>query len=455
MRFFFIFIFLILLPLPSLGKHEVGRNKEKERNFLKDTATINYFLWGGRILYVRNKDSKIFDTSLKKWGKNIISPELNDGDNFATNYVYHPYFGALYYQVYRDLGYSKEDSYIGSIIQSSLWEFTIEGTVEKPSIVDLIVTPGLGIPLGIYFEKINDNLYNSDSSFAKALSYIINPTRLFMNEESLGFINPLSGSFMVYKPLNYRDTNYQSGYFLISGISVDSYIFDIKQYRGGGTDIMYTVKADFVNNSKDLLISIKFPWAGAYDGNDQDYNVVDNGFEVGNFQLGITKILNNNDNFYYGSSIHTNFSTSSIWGDKKERLQKLHSNSLILKDVLHDSSTITPNFFIGNKFIKAGLSTEVFLNANDYSSESEEIFIVYDISTNIFESKNKKYNFNLDLKFIDKTTEENSGLDSIGILGFTLVENLDLSVKYIHPFNGDISKYLHNGLVVSLKVPLI
>ena len=138
-----VIIIYIIFCLPSFG-NEMDENSESEvdKSFLKDSATINYFLWGGRILYVRNKDSKIFDTSPKKWAKNITSPEINDGDNFATNYIYHPYFGALYYQVYRDLGYEKSDAYLGTILQSSLWEFTIEGTVEKPSVIDLIVTPG-------------------------------------------------------------------------------------------------------------------------------------------------------------------------------------------------------------------------------------------------------------------------------------------------------------------------
>ncbi len=451
----YLLIFLLLLTSQSFSEDNKIEVKDNDnRVFLKDTLVINYFLWGGRILYIRNKDSKIFDTSLKKWGTNILNPEINDGDNFATNYVYHPYFGALYYQVYRDLGYDKKDAYLGSIIQSTLWEFTIEGTVEKPSIIDLVVTPGLGIPLGIYFEKINKELYLSDSKFKRTLSYIINPTRLFMTEGNLGFFNPLSGTFMIYKPFNYREAEYSDNQLSMSGISLNSYIFDIKQYRGGGVDLMYTLDFSFFDSSKGVGLGFKFPWAGAYDGNDKDYNVVDNGFEVGNFQVNLDKIFQNTSNLYYGSEFSINFSTSSIWGDKKERLQKLHSNSIILKEVLHDSTVLTPKLYIGNNLMYFGVSSEIFMNAEDYSSESKEIFMVYDGNFNIFKSKNKKYNLNLDFKFIDKTTEDNSGLDVIGSLGFRLVENLDLEIKYMKPLNGDIEKYFHQGFLVTLKLPL-
>ena len=92
-------MFFLLLSSPVVAgevSNQESVPKSSDRSFIKDSAVINYFLWGGRILYVRNKDSKIFNTSLKKWGSNITKPELDDGDSFATNYLYHPYFGALY-----------------------------------------------------------------------------------------------------------------------------------------------------------------------------------------------------------------------------------------------------------------------------------------------------------------------------------------------------------------------
>ena len=382
-------IFFLFLTFESFS--DTGSTiKKHERVFLKDTLSINSFLWAGRIIYVRNKDSKIFDTNAKKWGKNILNPEINDGDSFATNYLYHPYFGALYYQVYRDLGYDKNDAFLGTIIQSTLWEFTIEGTVEKPSIIDLVVTPGLGIPLGLYFEKINIELYESDSKLKKTLSYLINPARLFFDEGDLGFINPLTKTFMIYKPFRYRDHSGPGKFLSLSGISVNSHIFNVKQYRGGGVDILYSLRANFVNTENNLSLRFRFPWAGAYDGNDKDYNVVDNGFEIGNAEIGLTKLVIGNENIYAGYDLALNLPTTSLWGDKKNRLEKLHSNSLIIKDVLHNSTILTPKFYMGNNLISFSFSSEIFLNSQEYSNDSKELFLVYDTKISLFKSVNKK-----------------------------------------------------------------
>jgi len=405
-------IFFLFLTFESFS--DTGSTiKKHERVFLKDTLSINSFLWAGRIIYVRNKDSKIFDTNAKKWGKNILNPEINDGDSFATNYLYHPYFGALYYQVYRDLGYDKNDAFLGTIIQSTLWEFTIEGTVEKPSVIDLVVTPGLGIPLGLYFEKINIELYESDSKLKKTLSYLINPVRLFFDEGNLGFINPLTKTFMIYKPFRYRDDSGPDTFLSLSGISVNSNIFNVKQYRGGGVDILYSLRANFVNTENNLSLRFRFPWAGAYDGNDKDYNVVDNGFEIGNTEIGLTKLVIGNENIYAGYDLGLNLPTTSLWGDKKNRLEKLHSNSLIIKDVLHNSTILSPKFYIGNDLISFSFSSEIFLNSQEYSNDSEELFLVYDTKISLFKSVNKKYNLDFDLKFLDKKTEEDSNVDGV------------------------------------------
>ena len=446
-------IFFLFLTFESFSDTGSTINKH-ERVFLKDTLSINSFLWAGRIIYVRNKDSKIFDTNAKKWGKNILNPEINDGDSFATNYLYHPYFGALYYQVYRDLGYDKNDAFLGTIIQSTLWEFTIEGTVEKPSIIDLVVTPGLGIPLGLYFEKINIELYESDSKLKKTLSYLINPARLFFDKGNLGFINPLTKTFMIYKPFSYRDLSGPGKFLSLSGISVNSHIFNVKQYRGGGVDILYSLRANFVNTENNLSLRFRFPWAGAYDGNDKDYNVVDNGFEIGNTEIGLTKLVIGNENIYAGYDLALNLPTTSLWGDKKNRLEKLHSNSLIIKDVLHNSTILSPKFYIGNNLISFSFSSEIFLNSQEYSDDSEELFLVYDTKISLFKSVNKKYNLDFDLKFLDKKTEEDSNVDGVASVRFTIVDDLDLGFEYIEPFYGDIDKYIYNGVFINLKLPL-
>ena len=127
---------------------------------------------------------------------------------------------------------------------------------------------------------------------------------------------------------------------------------------------------------------------------------------------------------------------------------------MILKDVLHNSTILTPKFYIGNNLISFGFSSEIFLNSEEYSNDSEELFLVYDTKVSLFRSVNKKYNLDIDLKFIDKKTQKGSNVDGVASVRFRIVDNLDLSFEYIEPFYGDIDKYIYNGVFINLKLPL-
>ena len=461
-----VLLLFCLVPPNSFSAGNGAQNKkekEYERSFFKDTLMINYFLWGGRILYVRNKDSKIFDTSLKKWGDNITNPEWNDGDSFLTNYVYHPYFGALYYQVYRDLGYKKEEAYLGTLIQSTLWEFTIEGTVEKPSLIDMVVTPGLGIPLGVFFEDINKSLSHSESTFKRTLSYVVNPTKIFLSEGDFGFFNPLGGNFVIYKPFDYDEgsverealnsESFDGNLLPIHRVGLKSLYYDVKQSKGGGSDIFYFLDVDFANSSESFGLNLSIPWAGAYDGNDKHYKVVDNGFEIGNLKFKFNKVLKKEEDFFFGSSLSANLPSSEIWGDKKNRLSKLYSNSSMLKYVLNNATVITPMVYAGNKIVNFSFSPELFFNASDYSLDNEELFLVYGSNLRLFESKNRRVSFGLDLKGIDKRTERDSSFDTTAGFNFIYKNKIELKVGAVKIISGDFSKYAHNGIVADLRIP--
>ena len=463
--FFIIFIFfssnLFVFSQEDFIKVEEKVSKTK-KDFIEDSFNIHYFIWAGRILYVRNKDSKIFDTSPKKWTKNITNPEWNDGDSFHTNYVYHPYFGALYYQIYKDLGYENNQAYIGSIIQSTLWEFAIEGTVEKPSILDIVVTPTFGIPLGIYFEKLNKKLENSPHILNRALSYIINPAKVFLSKGDVGFFNPVAGSFMVYKPFKYSDSVQEEKNLNYSFLSdsplpssifrLRSYFFDVKQWRGGGSDIFYFLDTEFASTTSDFSFFLSFPWAGPYDGNDINYEVVDNGFEVGNWRLGIKNFFDTNYIIDLSANLSLSLPTSTFWDDSKNRLEKLHSNSIFLKDVLHDSTIITPQVFIISKYVNIGFSSEFFFNADDYSGEREETFFVYDLDINLLNFKNNRYSLIYEFKAIDQLTEEGKNLDTISALTFRSKNKINFGLSVIMPISGEINKYINNSIAADLTL---
>ncbi|MGR5175872.1 DUF3943 domain-containing protein [Vibrio mediterranei] len=80
-----------------------------------------------------------------KWVDNVSSGPTWDRDDWAINYIGHPYFGGVYYQAARKSGYRQWDSFIYSAMMSTFyWEYGIEAFAEVPSIQDLFVTPILG-----------------------------------------------------------------------------------------------------------------------------------------------------------------------------------------------------------------------------------------------------------------------------------------------------------------------
>jgi hypothetical protein len=72
----------------------------------------------------------------------------------------------------------------------------------------------------------------------------------------------------------------------------------------------------------------------------------------------------------------------------------------------------------------------------------------------LYKSKSEKYNLSLNIKLIDKKTERHSNLDGAYSLGFRLIDDLDLSINYIKPFKGDLNRYMNNGVLFKLSVPL-
>ncbi|MFA9408867.1 MAG: DUF3943 domain-containing protein [Candidatus Dadabacteria bacterium] len=185
-------------PVPRDQK--LGTNE-----FLRDTAIAYGAQWVGRWFYVRNKNSRILDTSLSKWWDNISQwPEFDDGDDFFTNLVTHPVIGSLTYLYYREMGHSFWVSALGSAVQSTLFEYTVEGMVETPSGSDLLFTPLLGVPLGYGMEKTSDWLEDTGFVPAKILAYILNPMKNFIHDRQIGVINPFSSQFMsVSGPINF------------------------------------------------------------------------------------------------------------------------------------------------------------------------------------------------------------------------------------------------------------
>ncbi|WP_040357320.1 acyloxyacyl hydrolase [Colwellia piezophila] len=92
-----------------------------------------------------DKEEGIFS----KWSDNVKAGPVWDRDTAALNFIGHPYFGGVYYQVARKSGYRQWDAFMYATIMSTFyWEYGIEAFAEVPSIQDLVITPVLGWAYG-------------------------------------------------------------------------------------------------------------------------------------------------------------------------------------------------------------------------------------------------------------------------------------------------------------------
>ncbi len=142
--------------------------------YCRDTAvlTVAVFAWkralnatAARRMFKDHYESENFTTM----------PFMNDGNNWVTNWVSHPLVGMWYYQYYRSFGHSRLASGFGSFFVSTVHEYLIETSFEPASGIDLFLTPGLGIPLGILTDEVSVEWARSDSRIKRFSAYVMNP----------------------------------------------------------------------------------------------------------------------------------------------------------------------------------------------------------------------------------------------------------------------------------------
>lgn len=181
-------------------------------DFLRNTRNVYFTLWLIRIVQVNmldinRKEDQVIINPFTWWknffgfqnkGKRRGDFEWKDGDRFKTNWVAHPAFGAYSYLYYRAKGYNRYTSALGSFVQSTLFEYTIEGVIQSPSIHDLVITPAIGVPLGIVLEETSDWLESRDNGFLHAVSYVVNPLKIIVPDEENVNLGPIvSGQVVI------------------------------------------------------------------------------------------------------------------------------------------------------------------------------------------------------------------------------------------------------------------
>jgi hypothetical protein len=99
-----------------------------------------------------DKDAMRENGIFYKWKENVKAGPVWDEDDFAMNYLAHPYCGGVYYMTARSSGFTIFESFSYSVIMSTFfWEYGIEAFAEIPSVQDLIFTPVIGSMVGEIF----------------------------------------------------------------------------------------------------------------------------------------------------------------------------------------------------------------------------------------------------------------------------------------------------------------
>ncbi|WP_028108095.1 DUF3943 domain-containing protein [Ferrimonas futtsuensis] len=123
--------------------------EDKARLWSQTKSLMAYGVGVAGVIALLPEDISNWETSddrlLSKWWENVSEGPVWDRDVWHINYIGHPYFGGVYYQVARKSGYRQWDAFVYSFLMSTFyWEYGLEAFAEVPSIQDIVVTPVLG-----------------------------------------------------------------------------------------------------------------------------------------------------------------------------------------------------------------------------------------------------------------------------------------------------------------------
>lgn len=201
---------------------------KRERELVKQTRNFMALGVGMMgILYampesVTKWDKDEFTAENIKYFDNIKEGPVWDKDDWAINYIGHPYSGAIYYRVARHAGFNRWESFGYSAFMSTFfWEYGMEAFAEVPSIQDLIITPTIGALLGEAFihweQKIEQNggkLLGSETLGSVAMGFM-DPGKYLLNAANNLFENNFikSSEFYYYMGIDYGEPNAHPDHF--------------------------------------------------------------------------------------------------------------------------------------------------------------------------------------------------------------------------------------------------
>jgi len=375
---------VVLEPEPNIIESPVILKPLGFKEYMYDTGIWYGVQWGARLYWVRDKSRKIFNTSFTKWWDNITEkPKWDDGDSFVVNWVAHPFFGMMSYQFYRARGHSRWSSALGSVIQSTLFEYAIEGLAVQPSMIDLVVTPGLGVPLGIVMEELSEWLIEQDNSVATVGAYITNPIRIFVKDQQIGIINPVAGAFEFTGPFTIgatKDRALDLGYPLyfeaplpLGRVMADLEVVALNK-DFGDQFFFYSIRLDLPSESGFFGLYIDAPYGGV-----NNVEGAKNGYEFANITIGAKQVLMKSKNIVLTAGIETAIPTA--FTDGQDRLSAVTNYRRDLPTYIYQAFTATPYLtgavWKGAFSLQAGLGTDYIFNAKNFQGDDFEFRVNY------------------------------------------------------------------------------
>ncbi len=378
---------IVIQPEPEIVPTQVNLRQAGFKEYMYDTGIWYSVQWGARLYWVRDKSLKIFNTSFSKWWDNVTEkPEWNDGDAFVVNWVAHPFFGMLSYQFYRARGHDRWSSALGSVIQSTLFEYAIEGLAVQPSATDLIVTPGIGVPLGMVMEELSEWLIEQDNSAAKVGAYLTNPMRLFVKDRQIGIINPVAGTFEFSGPFTIgaaKDKALDLGYllFMETPLPLGRVMADLEivvlDKDFGDQMFFYSIRLDLPSESGFFGLYIDAPYGGV-----NNVEPARNGYEFSNITIGAKQVLLKSTNFVMSAGLE--FALPTAFTDGQDRLSVVTNYRRDLPTYIYQAFTATPYLAAAiwkDAFsLQANLGTDYIFNAENFEGNSFEFRLNYGVA---------------------------------------------------------------------------
>jgi len=168
----------------SIFSNKNGEDKERLWSQTKSIFGYGFGIIGLIALLpedVSNWDSE--EGFFNKWTDNVKAGPVWDRDTMGLNFIGHPYFGGVYYQIARKSGYRQWDAFVYSAVMSTLyWEYGVEAFAETPSIQDLVVTPVLGWAYGEW-------AFNTEMAIRKGGNTVFGSSML--GSTALFFLDPV------------------------------------------------------------------------------------------------------------------------------------------------------------------------------------------------------------------------------------------------------------------------